>query len=548
VISAATRRTAETATVTGRSSRRRALVAAASTIGAVALFLGYLRMSRTVPANADGASNALQAWEMLHGNLLLHGWTVTDVSFYTTELVQYMLVELIYGYHADVIHVAAAMTYTLLVLLAAAVAKGRSTGRAAVARVAVVVAIMLVPGPVTGYTVLLGSPDHFGTAVPLLVTWLVLDRATSRPGGGDREPAPRWLAPVIAVLLAWGMVADPLVMYIGALPLALISGVRLARQRRWRGLDAQLLLAAAGSVLLARVFLAAVHAAGGFHVHSPTVEVAPLERLGKHLWLAAKSVAVIFGSYFPELGGAAGIAVGVLKLTAIAAAATAVVLIAWQTVRRSGGDRVAQILTAAILVNIGAFVVSTLPVDLLTARQLVAILPLAAALAGRVLAPQLAARRLMPAVAALLAVFAVAFVVRATDPPVRPTGYEAGEWLDANGYHYGIGAYWGANVITLGTSGRVRIAPVTGEDQIMGYRWESHDEWYDETKHDARFILIDLEHKAYGTVETAVKQFGEPVERRDFGRWAVLRYDRNLLVGLPAYCVPEVVPRMRDCP
>ena len=44
-----------------------------------------------MPVNADGASNALQAWDMLHGNLLLHGWWLSDVSFYTTELPQYTL-------------------------------------------------------------------------------------------------------------------------------------------------------------------------------------------------------------------------------------------------------------------------------------------------------------------------------------------------------------------------------------------------------------------------------------------------------------------------
>src|SRR4051794_15940546 len=57
----------------------------ALTFLAVGLFVGYLRMSRSRAVNADGASNALQAWDMLHGNPLLHGWTVSDVSFYPTE-------------------------------------------------------------------------------------------------------------------------------------------------------------------------------------------------------------------------------------------------------------------------------------------------------------------------------------------------------------------------------------------------------------------------------------------------------------------------------
>jgi hypothetical protein len=72
--------------------------------------------------NSDGAVQALRAWDMVHGNLLLSGWKTSDVSFYTTELPQYMLVELARGLNQNAVHVAAAMTYTLVVLFAALVA------------------------------------------------------------------------------------------------------------------------------------------------------------------------------------------------------------------------------------------------------------------------------------------------------------------------------------------------------------------------------------------------------------------------------------------
>jgi hypothetical protein len=55
---------------------------------AAVLMYCYLRIAGTVPVLSDGAANALQAREMLRGNLLLHGWWVTDVSFLTTELPQ----------------------------------------------------------------------------------------------------------------------------------------------------------------------------------------------------------------------------------------------------------------------------------------------------------------------------------------------------------------------------------------------------------------------------------------------------------------------------
>jgi hypothetical protein len=78
-------------------------------LGAVAAFACYLRLSRTRAVNSDGAGQALQAWDMLHGNLLLHGWSLGDVSYYTTEVPQYMLVEFLRGLSQDVVHVAAAM-------------------------------------------------------------------------------------------------------------------------------------------------------------------------------------------------------------------------------------------------------------------------------------------------------------------------------------------------------------------------------------------------------------------------------------------------------
>jgi len=102
-------------------------------LGVVAAFGCFLRLSRTRAVNSDGAGQALQGWDMLHGNVLLRGWTLSDVSFYTTELPQYMLVELAHGLNGDVVHIATAMSYTLMVvgaaLLDAAHRRSRALGR-----------------------------------------------------------------------------------------------------------------------------------------------------------------------------------------------------------------------------------------------------------------------------------------------------------------------------------------------------------------------------------------------------------------------------------
>ena len=159
---------------------------------------------------------------MLHGNLLLHGWQLSDVSFYTTELPQYLLIERFIGLAPDVVHVAAAMTYTVLVLLAVMLAKAKAAGREAIAGCLLAAGIMAAPQVGNGVYVLLGSPDHVGSAVPVLVTFLLLDRA---PGAGTRSRA-------AGAILCLAVIADGIALYTGVLPVVIVCAVRVYYRRR----------------------------------------------------------------------------------------------------------------------------------------------------------------------------------------------------------------------------------------------------------------------------------------------------------------------------
>jgi hypothetical protein len=528
----------------------RASAACAWLAGTGAAFAVYLRLAQTRAVNSDGASQALQAWDMLHGNPLLRGWTVSDVSFYTTELPQYALVELVRGLRADVVDIAAAMTYTLAVVLAALLAKGTATGRQALARVAVAAGIMLAPQLGSGTNVLLSSPDHIGTSVPLLLTWLVLDR------GGRR-----WYVPVItSVLLAWTEVADSIAAVAGIIPLAVVCLARAAGTARAAraagtartartalartGRDVSFELALAGGALAAAVaahwVLRAITACGGFTVRPLSTQVAPLSEIFLHnLPAAARCVLVLFGAdatgpptspatffLLPHLAGAVLAAAG-----------------AWLAARRirRNGDLVSQVLLAAVAVNLGAFLVTERVVQAGSAREIAPVLPFAAALAARELSPVLARTRPWPA-GSLLILAGIGYLgglgLELTAPAAPPQGAALTAWLESHQLAgAGLGGYWQASVVTLTSGGTVAVRPIADAGPGVGqHPGEVKSAWFDPRSSAARFVVLspsEPEYPGYADYRAVRATWGAPARVYRVGQDTIWYWpQKNLLSSI----------------
>jgi hypothetical protein len=511
---------------------RRWLAAGAWILATVAAFAAYLRLARTRSANSDGASQALQAWDMLHGNLLLHGWTLTDVAFYTTELPQYMLVELVRGLGQDVVHVAAAMTYTLAVLFAALLAKGAATGREAAVRVGLAAGVMLAPQLVAGVNVLVSSPDHIGTSVPLLVVWLILDRAR-----------PRWYVPVVtSLLLGWAQVADTLILVAGVLPLTLVCAFRVlravaARQRlaaQWY--DIALAGGALAAVGVAQEVTRLIHTAGGYTVLPVSTQIAPVSEIIKHnLLVTGQGLLLLPGADFLGLRMSATTFFVMLHVVGVALAACGIAAAAWRFFR---DDRVSQVLLAAIVVNVATYVVSTHATGLPTTREIAPVLPFAAALAGRQLARPLvggrtARRALLPLLGAVLAGYLAGLALAVSEPSVPPQASQLTSWLESHPIGTGLSGYWEANIVTLTSGNRVAVRLV-GADAGLISRGSSEVKtvWFDPARSSANFVVLFPGINGYPgftSRKAVLATFGKPARIYHVGRYTILYWHKNLL-------------------
>ena len=499
----------------------------------VLLFAGYLRLSGTVVVGSDGGTIALQAWDMLHGNVLLHGWAMSDVSFYPTELPEYVLVERLHGLGPETVHIAGAATYTIVVLLAAVAAQGRTGGREGITRALIAAGIMLAPAPGFGASTLLLSPDHFGSTVPVLLAWLVID------GWGMRRPAPAAVA-AVGVILAAGVVADPLVEVTGVVPMVLIFAIRAvqrARTRQHYWFEAAIATAAVVAVGVAAIVLALIRAAGGFVVSPVSTGFAGLAALPHHLFLAGQGILLLFGASFIR-GQPVNMLFSVLHLAGVAMAATALCISLRRLFRLD--EIVLPALAVAVILNIALYVLGRYPTDPLSTREISAVLPLGAVLAGRALAAFALRARLVPVLSAVLAGYAVTLGINGSQPQAPALHQDLASWLVARRLASGLApSYWLANVTTLDSGGRARVIQVSiaktgaanGEVR-RPVRWETSARWYQPDRDHADFLVTDAMPGSpawRSAVAAARATFGPPAQIRRYEQYTIIIWTTNVL-------------------
>jgi len=514
------------------AARRRWIGVAGFVVAAALLFAAYLRLSRTLPENSDQANILLVASDLLHGNLLLHGWYLTDVSFYTTELPQYALLEVFFGVHANTAHVAAAMTYTVVVLLAVLLARGGFTSRPALARLLIAAGILLAPQLSVGVKPLILTVGHIGTAVPVMLIFLLLDRA----------PARWWVPALVALGLAWVLIADDLVLIVGVVPLAAVCFLRIVeaavRERsvsrgvRARWYELSLVVAAGAAAGIAWVAERVLRALGGY-ILNPIPFRFTLHDIPANLH-SLWAVPQIFGADYRGLTGAA-FAAAALHWVSLTLVVVALLLVAWRFF--AGAVLVDQVLAVAIVANIVLFVVTSAGSE--GPHEIAVVAPFGAALAARMLTG-LRIRARVRAVAygvgvVVLAGYVAGLMHEAVQPASPPAYAPLASWLQAHHLRYGLGGYWESSIITVQTDGQVTVRALL-KDTVGPDLWLAKPEWYDPATQRANFIVLSSTPGFTSNWEPRAlisKYFGHPARTYNFGPYTVMVWNKNLLADVP---------------
>ena len=540
---------------------------AAIVAGFPLLFLCGLRGAGQLSVQSDGAATALQAWAMLHGNLLLHGWVVSDVSFYTTELPEYMLVEAVRGLRPDVVHWCAGLTYALLVLLAALVAYGSCRTWAGLGRraglIAVAITVTIMVGPtLSGASVLLDDPDHTGTAVPVLLALLLLDRFHRR----------RWVPAAVAAVLGLTLAGDSLVLLIAIVPLITVAGARaywLIWQRRaaLRGAWYELSLTAAGLAawVVGSGLSALLRSLGAFAVNpAPTQYIVAAAKVPANAAAELQDFLILFSGDIFGVRMDRWLDVTAVHLVFALAVAVALALAVRGLARsfrgpagparadepaaatdpdlgrdrRGGADLVAGVLAGGNIMDVLAYGL-LYSVSPSTEREIAPVFALGAALAGRALAVPVLRCRLEPLLAlAGAAAIAVTVPALVAARPVAAANASLARFLEARGLSSGISAYWQGDSVMVDTADQVRLRAVRyyPGHGLAFYPWETDVALLSPGSNQAGFMVIDKQTTGQGgslvTAREAVAQFGQPAKVYQYEQYEIMVWHQNLVAQL----------------
>jgi len=493
---------------------RRWLVAAAWVAGSIALTGGYLRISLASRVGSDGANNVLQAWDLLHGHLMLRGWQIGDANYYFLELPLLALGEAFFGLGNFAAHVASALTYMLVTVVALAAAGTGSRGPAKAVRFAVVLVVLAAP-LFSGLTPLaLEEPDHIGTTVFIIGAFLLI----------DQWPTRRLTPPLVLAILVAGQFEDLITRYVAVPAIVLVCAYRAIAARRLRSADALLTAVAVVSVPLSSLAIAVWAHFGGFATAVTRGTLDNPDQWPHNAATTWASLRQMFGAQ--SMPGATPrpwqADFGMLCLVA------ALLGVAWVAWRWNRASRAEQLLCAAILVNVAVFFLSSFAWTP-KPHEIAAVLPCGAILAARALVPPRIDRGPLAAaaLAATALIAAVPLAYAATRPVFTSQQAPLVAWLEAHRLTHGLATYQDGASSTVLSSNRIQLRVVhVGATSLGDSHYEVNSAWYVKSQNYANFIVANPGQKLPPAL--VEHHFGKPTAIYQVQGWTILVYRKNL--------------------
>ena len=513
--------------------RTRAAWTAVGLATLIALAFLTANVAIAYPVSSDDATGVLEAASVLRGNLLLTGWTVSNISFVTTDLPFYVAGVAMKGLDPALLREVPSAVYAVAVGTAIVLAwtGGRCRGLAA----ATVMVLLGLPAGGLAEFVTRGY-TRVGTSMGLFAGLIALEGPAGR-----RISVARLGIYMVAVGLT--LLSDTFTMVIAVIAVLIVCLLGLVRRESYQDLGlTRVAVATVVAVALAQGGKWFLLALGGFAAAPLPLRdylsmAEPVGMIASNAWALAVNLPSLYRCDMPANVRASEWAVWLGCFLGPLVLAYALWWGCPVRRHRVRQDFPGDVLWVSMALGATAFLASANVKDRGTLRYLVPFVLSGAVLTGRVVGGK--ARSVGPTALILCGLSAAYVVTVAWDlrkPPAINPASTLATWLEGHGFKQGYGPYWDASIVTASGRGRVAVRPIRGRELRSGqlviepFRWMSDEAWYLNTP--ANFVVFNRDPAPkFGFLineRNCAAAFGAPAARYAVGPYVVLVWDSDL--------------------
>ena len=452
-------------------------------------------VAKQTPQNSDSVQGFMEAQSILHGNLLLSGWSLTSDNYLFTDTPFFVAYQILFGHRVEALAAVPWIIY-VLILIACLAASIRSLKLSRHNVVALATIVLLVGLPASRAP----SPDPLAPSAPLFLAdfhaasvllslvSLILLAVLARASNVLDRPL---LAATVALSCIMAVGSDPLTVIFAfgpAVLVLLIDVVLSGGERKYIGLMALVLFSLAVGLAVPGL----IFRLGGFHtVPIFGMKFVDAENLADNIralmfGLLYSADAYIFGKQLFDIQTIAHLARLFGWVLGVASMLWTFSFL-WRRWRRFLLDRMILVSIATLsaacvfsdqfsfdlkgdIFQGGRGKVYITPIIILSAVLVARVIPIAVA-RPPMRRLQIAAQAALVAFSAgLLVLQSTSLLTKASSPAwVRDNPYlQTGRWLEASGLTQGVGGYFDSTIIRALSDGGVGVNAVYADAETNG--------------------------------------------------------------------------------
>lgn len=498
----------------------------------LAVYLGYcIKIFQLMQMDSDYSNLILEASDILHGNFFMNGWTQTGISFFTTDMLYYLIAVAFIGICQESYWIASGIMLFCVVFCGYLLMNcGQKSWKKRILEFVIFAGICAVPS-LLGVNLLRAHTGVYvwGFLGILLVYQLV-----------NKETVTKKQYVFLALVTMLGCIGDALSVIMLVIPAVLYCGWELLsnaceKPRRY----AEILGTTVAGMALSFVWDKLYYAIGTANKNSFLEQKAfeNFEDLERKFWVYVHSVMGLNGADFSfQSLLSVNTIFYFLKTILVIMVFGIMIYNIVNFVKRNHKDVISELLSLGFVFISIVFVMTTVSSNIYSARYIgvcpviFAILIIRYMRQKNIFECKITNKRVI--LWPLFVVLSVAFILNngiilINQERPETEQQRVAEYLKTQDVKCGYGNFWDASYVTVMTKNETQIRPISINDNADIFKWASKDTWYDT---EAQFIIVRNEEWVEMGVnyDNVIKVFGQPKEVKEFENYKIMIYNYDL--------------------